>query len=454
MLSVIIPHYQGKRLLQQCLHSLFENWVSRSPASAPPIPSERSDAWLPLFNSLELIIVDNNSADGSRKFLNKLNSNFQTSSRHPDFSTKSKSSGSSVDGVPGMVIRHPLKMLKKFQHDNGDGNKQHDILSHYPESPPRHPESPPRHPELVSGSSEGGKLTTMVVHPAEDAEPSATMSEDQHDNNVAIPDNIEIKTILNKTNLGFAKAVNQGARLARGDYILVLNDDVRLAPDWLAEMEKTIKSRKGKKVAAYGGVILNGSGKRLESLGLRYNMAGRAENTGNGELWVKAQKKYQRWLAAPHFILGPNGAAAVYRRDIFLKLGGFDESLFAYLEDVDFALRLWNSRWQAVFVPGAKAFHFGGATSGKMGNLRQRMAVRNWWWLLIKNYPLRIFWKHGPEILLERMRNAAYLIKNTKKGEWPATLKWCGQNLLKLPAIWKQRKPLPRLAKVKRGTLS
>ena len=254
-----------------------------------------------------------------------------------------------------------------------------------------------------------------------------------------------LRIIFNDKNVGFARAVNQGVKEAKEKYVVVLNNDVRLAKNWFPIMEKAIFQWVGKKAAAYGGVVLNKDGQRVESLGLRYCLSGRAENIGNGLAWKQAQQKHKQWLEAPHPVFGINAAAAVYYRPAFLALGGFDERFFAYLEDIDLALRLWNSRWKTILVPQARAFHLGGATSRKMGNLRQRMAVRNWYFLLAKNYPGLVLRRWLAAIIMERARNFAYLIRSTRLQQWPVTLKWCFQNLLKLPAIWRQRKPLARL---------
>ncbi len=386
-LSVIIPHFQGRDLLQECLNSLFRAVNSKS-----QIPCLRRQANYKQYQNLndqiqnlEIIIIDNNSHDGSKEFLKELNSKHQ---------------------APCLRRQANYKQYQNYK-----------------------PQIPNKKERRKSWNNNEGE-------------------NNQHDDSVfSIPPGIVIKTIFNKTNLGFARAVNQGAKAARGDYLLVLNDDVRLADNWLANLELILWQYRQQRVAAFGGIVLDRTGRRVESLGLRYFLPGRAENIANGWKWSEARKKFKAWLKKPHLADGLNGAAVVYRRDAFLAAGGFDERFFAYLEDVDLALRLRERGWQMLFLPQLVAYHQGGATSRKMGNLRQRMTVRNWWWLLIKNYPSRTWRRYWWPILLERGRNFSYLLKTTPLKLWPATFWWLAKNLLELPTIWRTRKPLSWLAK-------
>ncbi len=307
ILSIIIVNYNTKDLLQQCLNSLFENWVSRSPASAPPtLRRSASDVWLPLSNSLEIIIIDNNSTDGSRKFLKKLNSKLP--SRHPALSKER------------------------------------------------------------AGSSGDGKQTTMVAHPAEDAEPSATMSEDQHDNNVAIPDNIEIKTILNKTNLGFAKANNQGIKIARGKYILLLNSDTIAKRGALEKMAGYLEEHGD--VAAVSPKLLNPNGSFQQRYYMRFPNLWQILFYHNiGLRWLTAFFPVRKMVFSqadrrePIAVDQLPGAALMARRTVWRKTGGLDEDYFFFFEDVDWSCRVKEmGLGKLMVVPAAEIIHFGGGS--------------------------------------------------------------------------------------------
>ena len=78
-------------------------------------------------------------------------------------------------------------------------------------------------------------------------------------------------------------------------------------------------------------------------------------------------------LAAAHDPVGPCGGAAAYRLPVFRELGGFDETLFAYWEDVDLALRFREAGWRCVLAPGARAVHKHGQTLGAASPTARRL---------------------------------------------------------------------------------
>jgi len=248
----------------------------------------------------------------------------------------------------------------------------------------------------------------------------------------------EIKLIENKKNLGFAKAVNQGILAAKNNYVVAMNNDLRVEKNWFKVMTEAIKRWQNKeKVGAYFGKVLDWDGKRIESTGLIYWLKGKAFNRGNGE--IDSANKYNK----EEFIFGASASMVVYYKPALLKIGLFDEDFFAYEEDVDLALRLKEIGWRTLYVPKAISCHLGGATSKRMANFRQRMDTKNWWFIIIKNYPISILIKHGPEILIERIRNLSGLIKATPWSKIPwVIIRTYGEILLKLPKMFVKRKPL------------
>ena len=330
LLTIVIINYNTGDLVKQLLESI-SRFDKRLVFSACQLSARRNEEEIV---PAEIIVVDNNSTDGSRKLLKELNfksqipiskqisnSNFQTSSRHPDFSTKSKSSGSSVDGVPGMVIRHPLKMLKKFQHDNGDGNKQHDVLSR---------------------------------HLTEDAWPLST----QHD--------IKLKLIFNKTNLGFGRANNQAMKIARGQYILLLNSDTLVKEGAISQTVFWLSSHPEYDVV--GCRLLNKDGSRQPSTGhfpTLPNVAKMlfADRLNKGKAMASpSESKPVDWIM---------GAFMLLRREVFEKSHGFDKHIFMYMEEVEWCYRLKKLGFRVGFYADAKIIHFGGGSSP--GNRRQRI---------------------------------------------------------------------------------
>ncbi len=252
---------------------------------------------------------------------------------------------------------------------------------------------------------------------------------------------LKTTTIINPRNYGFAKAVNQGIKRAKTDYVVVMNNDLVIAEDWFGVMAKAIKEKEKKeKIAAYFGKVLTRDSKKIESTGLIYWRKGKAFNRGNGE--PASSKKYNK----EEFIWGASASIVVYSKAALFEAGLFDEDFFAYEEDVDLALRLRDKGWKILYLPGAVSYHLGGGTSQRMGNFRRRMDAKNWWFIILKNYPKSILLKHFPEILTERLRNVSGLIKGTPFYRIPwDLLRTYGEIMLKLPKILKKRKPVSEM---------
>ena len=108
-------------------------------------------------------------------------------------------------------------------------------------------------------------------------------------------------------------------------------------------------------------------------------------------------------MGAPHAtalaeeeVFGPSGAAALYRREWLVRLGGFDESYFCYFEDVDLNLRLQVAGGRCLYVPAARVRHVGGASSGGLSAFTIYHSQRNLVWTFVKSMPPHLFWRYLP----------------------------------------------------------
>jgi N-acetylglucosaminyl-diphospho-decaprenol L-rhamnosyltransferase len=155
-------------------------------------------------------------------------------------------------------------------------------------------------------------------------------------------------------NRGFAGAVNAAARHARGDVLVVLNDDVEIGPGFLAALVAPVLSG----VAMSAGVLLDAARPHLiETAGLEIDRTLGAHDYLRG----RPATVLEHGLVPP---LGPCGAAAAYAMDAFRRVGGFDEGFFAYFEDLDLALRLRRQGASCALAADARALHAGSATLG------------------------------------------------------------------------------------------
>lgn len=266
-----------------------------------------------------------------------------------------------------------------------------------------------------------------------------------------IPKNFNYRILLNSKNKGFAPAVNQGIKAAKHDWVVLLNNDLVMEPNWFQLISSEIK--KNKKIATYFGTVLNKEGTKFESQGFKFYLQGKVENVSNGQ---KFNKSTIDDLSSAKQVFGANASLIVYNKKIIQKIGLFDESFFAYLEDVDISLRLFNLGYKSIYIPQAISYHLGGGTSKRMKNLRSRLCYRNWFFIIIKNYSLKDIFKNFRQIILERLKNLSYFFKETYSiYNWKTFfvfpydfLKTSLEIIISLPHLLKERKNIQKLLKL------
>lgn len=172
------------------------------------------------------------------------------------------------------------------------------------------------------------------------------------------------RVVVNETNLGFGRAVNRGlAQAADADVVVLVNNDTVCSPQFV---ERLLEPFADPGVGMVAGLLLQGSAPELvDSAGIELDRTLRAWDI----LWNQPVETIRD---APQPV-GPCGGAAAYRLDALRAVGGFDESFFAYWEDVDLALRLRLAGWRCVRADGARALHAHGATLGAASPAQRRL---------------------------------------------------------------------------------
>lgn len=185
-------------------------------------------------------------------------------------------------------------------------------------------------------------------------------------------------------NYGFAYAVNRGLEAATGEWVAILNNDVTLHPDWLDR----ILSGAGDQWFAAGKLL---SASRPDIVDGTYDLLCRGAipwRAGclrqNGPLWDT-----RRTVSFIPF------TAAIFRRELFDKVGMLDEEFESYLEDVEFGLRCALKGYQGAYVPDAVGRHIGSATLGAWNKETARRLARNRLLLIAKHYPHGWIWRYG-----------------------------------------------------------
>jgi len=171
----------------------------------------------------------------------------------------------------------------------------------------------------------------------------------------------QVRVVRNERNLGFGAAINRGALDLAGDVLVLVNNDVVCEPDFL---ESILAPFADDRVAAVAGVLLQSAAPEL------VDSAGIELDTTLGS-WDRGWNRPVAELDGDP--VGPCGGAAAYRLDVFHELGGFDESLFAYWEDVDLALRIRNAGYRCVLAADARALHEHGQTLGATSPAARRL---------------------------------------------------------------------------------
>jgi GT2 family glycosyltransferase len=190
----------------------------------------------------------------------------------------------------------------------------------------------------------------------------------------------EVRVIALTANTGFAHAANVGLRAAAGELVALVNTDVVLAPDWLERMAQTLRDHPGAASAACKMLS-------LQSPSIVYDAGDVLRRDGVCEQRGRFGADDGRW-DEPGEVFGACAGAALYRRAAVLAADGFYERYFAYLEDVDLALRLRLTGWSCRYEP-AVALHAGEGSSHRLARGSGYLVERNTLLLVARFFPLR-----------------------------------------------------------------
>ena len=189
----------------------------------------------------------------------------------------------------------------------------------------------------------------------------------------------EVRYIGLDPNRGFAAAVNEGIRHCSGTYVALLNNDTRVAPEWLRELEKALAARPSVGFCC-SKMLFADRPDVINSIGIGFTRAGMAMDVGYGQ---KDGERFER----PRPIFGACAGAAMYRRALFDEVGLFDEDFFMWYEDVDLSFRAQLAGYECAYVPTAVVYHVGGGTASSANKLHLHYCSRNQVLVMVKNLP-------------------------------------------------------------------
>ena len=166
-----------------------------------------------------------------------------------------------------------------------------------------------------------------------------------------------VRVVRNEENRGFVDACNQGAQVARGRYLVFLNNDTLVLPGWLTNLVETAENDSS--VGAVGSLFLYPDG-RVQEAGAGVWRSGEAFHYGWGEAAENRRYNFAREVDYC------SGASLLIERELFEKLGGFDRRFApAYYEDIDLCFGVRSLGRKVIFQPMSRVVHFEGATAGR-----------------------------------------------------------------------------------------
>jgi GT2 family glycosyltransferase len=188
-----------------------------------------------------------------------------------------------------------------------------------------------------------------------------------------------VKILRNAVNRGFCAANNQGIAASSGELVALLNNDAEADRGWVEALAKAILSAEDFGMAA-SKILVWEDPSRIDKAGHLIYPDGQNRGRGTGET---DRGQYDRIEET----LWPDGCAAMYRRAMLDRIGGFDEDFFAYADDAELGLRARIAGWRCVYVPTAVARHRRGATLGLGSGRRLALIERNRVLLAAKLFP-------------------------------------------------------------------
>lgn len=193
------------------------------------------------------------------------------------------------------------------------------------------------------------------------------------DSSVEMVRKLKVKLIENKENLGFAKAVNQGIKKAKGEHLFLLNSDAVVQPGALEAMVKFAKTHP--LAGVVGGRLLNPDGSVQASV-YHFPSLIRAIR----EFWFNQKDTYQKYVPQfdqPVVVDAVTGSTMLIPKNIIDEIGLLDEKYFMYFEDLDYCRRAKKAGYKTYYLPRVEFVHYHGASGKKIPELTHQWLVQS-----------------------------------------------------------------------------
>lgn len=243
------------------------------------------------------------------------------------------------------------------------------------------------------------------------------------------------KVIFDKqpTNTGFTGGVNIGIQYAIDngfDAAVLFNNDAQADKDWLKNLVESA-TRTG--AAMTTSLLLSEDGKTIDDAGDFYTMWGVPE--------LRAEGKPAGEAPESGFVFGATGGATLYTTEMFRAIGLFDETFFAYNEDVDISWRAQLAGFKAYYEKSAIAYHKHSATSSKIPGFTTTQVFQNLPLVYWKNVPASLLWPIGWRFFLAYNM---FLVWKTSQGAFVPAIKGIWRSWKLVPHALRERRKIQK----------
>jgi GT2 family glycosyltransferase len=252
-----------------------------------------------------------------------------------------------------------------------------------------------------------------------------------------------VELIINEHNGGFAKGYNDALKHVNTDFYLLLNSDIEVTPNWLSPLLKVMESED-----------VAGVQPKVRA----FNKKSHFEHAGASGGFL--DKNYYPFCRGRIFdlteedtgqydgqteIFWATGAAMLVRSEIFHSVGGFDESFFAHMEEIDLCWRIKKQGYKFMVEPQSLIYHVGGGTLSYQSPFKTFLNFRNSLYMLVKNYEGILLFKLLYRMYLDGIAGIRFLVKGEFK-QLSSVLKAHGHFYKHLPSLLKKRRLIKQSA--------
>jgi GT2 family glycosyltransferase len=240
----------------------------------------------------------------------------------------------------------------------------------------------------------------------------------------------EVRVIPLGENRGFAPGCNVGLRAARGDIVVLLNNDTEVDPGWLEAIVAAFE-RHPEAGSVASKMLLYDRRDHLHTTGDFYRLDG---TPGNRGVWQRDEGQFER----EEPVFSACGGSAAYRRAMLDQIGLLDEAFFFSCEDVDLGWRAQLAGWACVYAPAAVVYHKVSATGA--GVINSYYDGRNFIYLIVKNYPWSLLRRHWRAVLRAQWRITRDALRAWRGAAARARLRGQLAGLAGIPRMWLARR--------------